>query len=260
MPSPFPGMDPWLEGEHMFPNLHDRLIIYAQDVLNAALPAGYVATTKNRVWVDAEARRDPDVSVLGPDTPSKSGTAVAALPGLTMLGAEPTPDPWEEPYLEIRSGGGKRLVTAIEVVSPSNKKAGRGRRAYREKQREFRKGRVNVVEIDLLRRGPHSTAIPLATLRRLGPFDYHVGVVVASRPRVFHATGVRLADRLPVIGVPLDPGVPPATLDLQSLLDRAYDGGRYTELFRYVDPPDPPLTPEQAAWAEGILREKGLVK
>ena len=259
MPSPFPGMDPWLEGGEVFPNLHDRLIIYAQDALNAALPPGYVATTKNRVWVDDESRRDPDVSVFGRDRPLSGGAAVAILPGLTVLGVERTSDPWEEPYLEIRSAGGKRLVTAIEVVSRSNKKAGEGRRTYQEKQREFRDGGVNMVEIDLLRGGPHTTATPLATLRQLGAFDYHVSVVVAATPRVFHATGVRLADRLPAIGVPLDPGVPPAPLDLQSLFDRCYDGGRYTELFAYTAPCDPPLTAEQQAWAAGILRERGLL-
>ena len=72
MPSPFPGMDPWLEGEEVFPNLHDRFIISVQDALNAALPPGYVATSKNRVWVDDELRREPDVAACsGRDPPAE---------------------------------------------------------------------------------------------------------------------------------------------------------------------------------------------
>ena len=68
-----------------------------------------------------------------------------------------------------------------------------------------------------------------------------------------------MADRLPTFAIPLDPGVAPITIDLQPMLDAAYDRGRYTELFNYREPPDTPLTPEQQTWAEGILRAKGLL-
>ena len=64
--------------------------------------------------------------------------------------------------------------------------------------------------------------------------------------------------RLPTILVPLDPGVPLVPLDLQPLLDRAYDSGRYARLARYERPCDPPLTAEQQAWATGILRDRGV--
>ena len=68
-----------------------------------------------------------------------------------------------------------------------------------------------------------------------------------------------MGDRLPAIGIPLDPGVAPITIDLQPMIDLAYDRGRYTELFAYTEPCDPPLTAEQQAWAAGILRERGLL-
>lgn len=261
MPGPFPGMDPWLEAADLFPGLHGSLIQQIKDALNAAMPPGYVATLKHIVWVDPELRREPDVAVYGREHPPEADGGTATLPGLLTIGRRRKSDPIEEPYLEIVSDRGKRLVTAVEVISVTNKRAGRdGRKAYQDKQEEYALGGVNLVEIDLLRRGPHVTAIPLSRLRRrLGEFDYHVGVIRAHPRPTEHAAGIRLADRLPAIGIPLDVGVPPVTIDLQPLLDDTYDRSRYPELFDYRQPPDPPLTPEQQAWAEGVLKEKGLI-
>jgi hypothetical protein len=263
MPSPFPGMDPWLEAAGVFPDLRSTLITYMRESLNAAMPDGYVATSSHLVWVDPELRREPDVAAFGP--PDRPAAGAEHLEGefsacgmLAVASAEPT----EEPYLEIYSEQGDRLVTVVEVLSLSNKKPGDGgRTSYQQKQGEFRLAGVNLVEIDLLRAGPHTTAVPLAQLQHAaGRFDYHVSVTVAGSPTRFFARPIRLEERLPMIRVPLDPGVPLVPLDLQPLLDRAYDTGRYPRLVRYTLPPDPPLTPEQQAWAEGILLAKGLLK
>jgi len=78
MPSPFPGMDPWLEDEDVFPDLHESLCQYVREALNAAMPPGYVATLKNRVWIDDELRREPDVSVFGRDRDSGRHAHLAA--------------------------------------------------------------------------------------------------------------------------------------------------------------------------------------
>lgn len=261
MPSPFPGMNPWLEDAEVFPDLHDALIQRVKESLNASLPPGYVATTRNRVWVDPELRREPDVALYGRShPPSGEPGGTVTLTGLVAIGRRRKSDPLEEPYLEILSGRGKRLVTAVEVVSLSNKRAGRdGRKSYQEKQDEYALAGVNLVEIDLLRCGPHVSAVPLARLRRrLGAFDYHICVTLAGDPPTYHAVGLRLADPLPTVGIPLDPGVPEVTIALQPMLDQTYDRSRYTELFDYTQPPDPPLTPEQQAWADAILRERGL--
>jgi hypothetical protein len=262
MPSPFPGMDPWLENEEFFGDLHGALIIYLREALNAVLPSGYRAISSTLVWVDDASRREPDVSLLHRGRkPSHSSGTLDALPGLMTVGDEPSPELREEPYLEIHFSHGKRLVTAFEVLSPSNKRSGtNGRKTYLDKQEEFRLGSVNLVEVDLLRGGAHTTAVRLPKLQQLaGPFDYHVSVRVAGTPDRLHAAPIKLADRLPTIGIPLDRGVPPITVDLQPLLDRAYDTGKYAEAVRYERPPDPPLTPEQAEWAAGVLRAKGVV-
>lgn len=266
MPSPFPGMDPWLERPIVFPTLHDTLIIYTQAALKQLLPRGYLATSENRVYVDPELKREPDVGVFGPDeTPAGAGSTATALAGSGLLVPESAPvsDPVEEMYLEIQSTEDDRLVTAVEVLSLANKKPGdSGRVSYQQKQTEYRLSRVNLVEIDLLRGGPHTTAAPEGKLRSTsGGFDYHVCVTAAPVPNRVFVAPIRLTDRLPVIPVPLDDGVPPVSLDLQAVFDRCYDEGPFAELARYDrKQPDPPLTPEQRAWAEAILRGKGLLK
>ncbi len=267
MPSPFPGMDPWLERAAVFPSLHNGLVIHLQEALNAVLPPQYVATNDSRVYVDPELRRVPDLGVLGPDRPAAGDTATIAAVmtgvGLRAAGTEPASDPVEETYLEIRSVDDDRLVTAVEVVSPANKRPGEdGRVSYQQKQGEYRASGVNLVEIDLLRGGPHTTAVPEARLRAVaGACDYHVCVAVAGVPREYYVAPIRLTDRLPVLAIPLDRGVTPVTVDLQGVFDRCYDAGRYDRVAKYDRrQPEPPLTPEQQVWAEGVLREKGLLK
>lgn len=262
MPSPFPGMDPWLEDAEVFPNLHDRLIIAIQDALGEVLPKGYLATSRNRVWVDAELRRDPDVSIVDRlRRRPRTGGPTTELAGLTVVGVEGVSDPIEEPYLEIVTASGRRLVTAVEVISLSNKRAGKkGRKSYRQKQDEYRKSGVHLVEIDLLRAGPYVSAVPQRRMRpAVGPFDYHVSVVTAGKRASYFGCGIRLADRLPAFGIPLDPGVPPVTVDLQPMVDMAYDRAKYAEWVDYRQPPDPPLAPDQQAWADGVLKAKGIL-
>jgi hypothetical protein len=260
MASPFPGMDPWLEDADIFPNLHEKLAVYLSESLNAAMPAGYVATIRNRIWIDEDHVREPDVATFGRDRGRQSN--VAALPGLIAVGQALASDPVEEPYLQIYSAHGKRLITAIEIISVSNKRAGaKGRKAYRNKQKEYREAGVHLVEIDLLRTGPHVTAVPVRRLQKaIGKFDYHICVSVIGERTQFYAAPVRLSDPLPEIGVPLDGDAEPVKVALQVMLDRAYDTGRYPELVRYDQPCDPPLTEEQRIWAEAILREKGILR
>ncbi|MFO0852637.1 MAG: DUF4058 family protein [Gemmataceae bacterium] len=261
MPSPFPGMDPWLEAPTRFPDIHDGLIFLIREAVNAVLPPPYFARAATRVYAEDVEHRQPDVSLVDPDgSAPDTGAALTVFEQAGLLLVEPEGDPVEEKYLEVRSGDGERLVTAVEVLSPANKGYGKGWEAYQEKQEEYRAGRVAVVEIDLLRAGRHVTAVPLGRLRAAAPgYTYHVCVTGPATGGRHAIAAIRLADRLPRILVPLDPGVPPVPVDLQPLLDRCYDTGLYARQLKYDRPPDPPLTPEQQAWAEGVLRTKGLL-
>ena len=160
MPGPFPGTDPWLEHPEVFPSLHHNFITYLQEFLNANLSPGYVAGSATRVWVD-DTQSEPDVSVLTRLNPrggvfDPSPYRRSGMVAVASRAAEPR----EEAYLEIRTGRGRRLVTHIEVVSPSNKSATQARELYQARQFDCEPGGVNLVEIDLLRRGSPVTTAP----------------------------------------------------------------------------------------------------
>ncbi len=152
-------------------------------------------------------------------------------------------------------------MTTIEILSPTNKaKLGEGRPLYLQKQREVLASRVNMVEIDLLRGGEHTTAVRLEDAReKAGPLDYHVCVRGFEEPDEFVIYPISVGERLPVVAIPLLPGDPSVFIDLQALLDRCYDTGLYERRVSYTAaPPAPPLRPEQTAWIAQMLRERGI--
>jgi hypothetical protein len=173
-------------------------------------------------------------------------------------------DERRETFVDIytRQGGNERLVTHVEILSLSNKTPGEhGRDLYQTKQREILNSKTHLVEIDLLRAGTHTTAVPLdRALARTGPFDYHVCVHQFDNLEDYFVYPVRLTDKLPEVAVPLLPGDGAVVIDLQAVLDRCYDTGPYRRRVRYAaDPIVPPLEGDRADWATGILREKGLL-
>jgi hypothetical protein len=273
MPSPFPGMDPFLEDPAIFPDLHDRFITYLSEVLNSALPPPYFTGIASRVRIETSRRRiEPGVNVLHP-TPlnggAKMGSSWGGVAVVEAIGANPVVVPFEqeevrETFLEIHTEpGGEHLVTTIEVLSPANKTPGdHGRSPYLQKQDEVLQSRVHLVEIDLLRSGVHTTVVPIgAAVRMAGFFDYHVCVHRWDQPRVCFVYPIQLQGGLPLVAIPLLPEHPPIVVDLKSVLDRAYDSGQYRRRARYRETaPPPPLHPNQTAWVEQTLRSAGLVE
>ncbi|MEX2175763.1 MAG: DUF4058 family protein [Pirellulaceae bacterium] len=264
MPSPFPGMDPYLEHPNVFPNLHDKLIVYMEEFIQPQLPEPYYAKGSQRVWLEfVEGSRVPDVSVLRTSHPTgrppidDGGVAVAEMP-IRITAPYAAWDEFRETFLEIYSKGEgePRLVTAIEVLSPINKSPGQqARAAYREKQGEMLGAEVHLVEIDLLRAGTHTTAVPLKDIvLRCGPVDYHVCVHCFDQPDDFFVYPIQLADKLPKVSIPLLPGDRPVEVDLQAIFERCYERGPYRREVNYSkDPPPPALAPERLAWVKGVL-------
>lgn len=265
MPSPFPGMDPYLENPELFPGLHDRLVTYVSEALQTVLPSPYYADMGRRAWIEVSERYiGPDVHVLrsrSRDTEVKrgnGGVATASRTATRPLVIHVPHDERREPFVEIYAGRGKtrRLVTTIEVLSPSNKKPGEeGRDLYLRKQRELLKSKVNLVEIDLLRGGEHSTAVPHQRLvGKAGPFDYHVCVHQFDQWEDYFVYAIQLAEPLPIVDVPLLPGDGVVPVDLQAVFARSYDTGPYAREIDYLhDRPEPPLSPKQARWAKQCL-------
>ncbi len=268
MPSPFPGMDPYLEHPRIFPDLHDTFIVYLRSEIQRALPQRYVARLGQRTWIEASERPvEPDVSVKVAPIESTS-TAVAALPGL--VATEPVVvtvlhDEISEPFIEIweHDENHQQLVAAVEVLSPTNKRLGdRGQALYWQKQTEPLEQPVHLIEIDLLRGGKHTTAVSEKTLREAAPdCRYHVCVRDYTAPRQFTLYPMRLSDPLPNITIPLRPGDPSIIVSLQAPFYQAYDDGQFARTIDYQRlPPPPPLTAEELAWVRHILdqRAQGL--
>jgi hypothetical protein len=157
--------------------------------------------------------------------------------------------------LDLHSG--QRVVTVIEVVSPSNKYAGPGRDSYLAKQKEVLASKsTHLVEIDLLRAGPHVTALAEWRVRERCDFASLVCVNRAEGLRdMFEVYPIKLRDRLPCIRVPLADDDPDVTLDIQAVLAQTYEAGLYRERLRYDEPCVPLLSPDDQAWADSLIRE-----
>jgi Protein of unknown function (DUF4058) len=271
MPSPFPGMDPFLEDPGLFPGFHNNFITYMEHALQETVPEPYYAQTGERVWVEI-ARRviEPDVNVMqGADETSAGPERGGGTAVLDAVVAEPVvisvlQDEHREPFVEIRArhGGDDRLITTVEVLSLSNKTPGEhGREAYLRKQQEVLASAVHLVEIDLLRGGEPTTAVPWDLARtKTGAFDYHVCIHRSDRPTDYFVYPIWLAQRLPTIALPLLPEHKPVALDLQAIFERCYETGPYRRRIRYdrVDV-TPKLPAAQITWVRQLLQDKGYL-
>ncbi|MDB5301257.1 MAG: hypothetical protein JWO87_2920 [Phycisphaerales bacterium] len=226
--NPFPGMNPYLE--QRWGDVHAALVTYARDRLQEALPDDLRARMQERVFIETE-------------------------PGIS---SEIPADQITESYIEIidaRSGG--RVITVIEIISRANKAPGPGRDLYLRKQADVRSGNANLVEIDLLRGGQLvSMALPeLISPEHKAP--YHVSVFRASAPTWLEYYGAPLRRALPTIRVPLRATDLDGALNLQELVDMAYQRGRYDDI-DYLEPLRPSLPPDDAAWVDSILKTAGI--
>jgi hypothetical protein len=260
MHSPFPGMDPYLE-QH-WGDVHHRLVQYASDRLQEFLPAGLRARVEERVVVDLPSHDEhayyPDVRVVErPNLAHGGATAVAAPDGIMA-------EPLEVPFLEAETQGyieilqtrpERRVITVIEVVSPSNKYAGRGRDLYEHKQRALEAAGISMVEIDLLRAGPHVLQLPLAQYPADYRTPYKVCVHRAGKAKI-EIYRVPLREPLPAIRIPLRAADADVRLNLQALIAQVYRNGRYDDI-DYSVSPVPPLGDDDAAWADQLLRAAG---
>jgi hypothetical protein len=270
MKSPFPGMDPYLEAR--WGDVHTSLITYARDQLQPQMPRGLHVRVEEHITIqiagagngDGSPRHGfyPDVRVV--ERPGGAGAPAAAAAAENAVGvAEPLLVPLElEPQTQrsleiIDTYSGNRVVTALECLSPTNKSDARGRAAYVQKQRELLQAKVNLVEIDLLRDGPYLLAAPaqVVPLPYLAP--YRICVVRASRPHQAEVYRVSLRERLPTFRIPLRESDADARLDLQELIEKAYENGGYDTDIDYRVDPFPTLQGEDALWADGVLRAAG---
>ena len=263
MPSPFPGMDPFLEHPWHWPDFHHRVILISSDMIVAQVRPKYFVRIEERVysaddWHGSRSLIVPDLH-LSPrpgrepqtlDPPARGGVDVAEPVVATTM----VDDEVHEHRLEIIDVAERRVVTVVEVVSPSNKTSGSaGRSSFEKKRREVLRSPAHWVEIDLLRAG-----VGLTKRLPRWPCEYLVHVSPADERPNGLIWPIRLSQRLPVIPIPLLPADLDVPLDLQAVLTTVYDRAGYDVSIDYASDPAPPLPPEWAAWAVGLLKEKGL--
>jgi Protein of unknown function (DUF4058) len=263
MPSPFPGMDPYLEAH--WRDVHARLVIYASDALQTVLPPPLRARVEESVLLETpmgvgDHPLFPDVRVVEytakrlPKGTTSAGVAVAE-----PLLLETEDKPLTEPYLEIIDyESGNRVVTVIEFLSPSNKSPGPNREQYLRKQREICNSDANLVEIDLNRFGVHTLAFLLSFLLPPLRTPYMVCVRRTTLRGKAQVYPMPLCERLPRIKIPLRPEDADVSLDLQALVEQCYRNGGYEGTMNYAVDPDPPLDGPDDVWADQHLVERGL--
>lgn len=251
MPSPFPGMNPYLEQDYDWNDFHTEFNVALRAALVARVGPKYFVKVETRLLIHefaASGRRFLGVGDVGVSARSGRGRAARAS---AVLDAPvhlqlPAVEITKQRFLEIRDTRGRRLVTVIELLSPSNKTPGVDRDAYLAKRAELLQSQSHFIEIDLLRGGARP-APP-----QLPESDYYV---LVSRRQDRPTLGVwpfGLRDPLPRVPFPLSDPDPDVEIDLKTILDRAYDEAGFANHI-YLERPQPPLSPRDSRWAKAIV-------
>jgi len=256
MQSPFPGMDPLIESCGRWSDFHDKLIADLELELSRLVPSRYFVSLGSRAYIAladdglSEFRIGPDVTVAAPTMVPIAASEPEAGRGSTAMLADDGPiamlaaneDEYREPYIEILDSEPElKLVTTIEVLSPSTKRFGStGWHEYLRKRKVMLQGVANFVEIDLLRQGRR---MPMATPWPATPYYFFV----ARKAQVpsCSAWGIASLRPMPPLIVPLAPPDGDVVLPLQSLIDAIYARSRYDRLFDYSTPPESSLSLEE---------------
>jgi len=248
MASPFPGMDPYLEDPEQWPDVHHRLIVAIADALVPRVRPKYRVVIEKRTFFDLPGDLKftaiPDVGVL---------REARAPYGDPIQVAVPMVEEMRQGYLKIRNVATGEVITVVELLSPTNKRPGKGRAEYEDKRLQILSSRVNLVEIDLLRDGE--------PLQIFGNGHHTAYRILVSRARRrpdadLYAFGIR--EPIPAFPLPLARGDDEPPVDLQTLLRDVYDRAGYDLAVDYRGEATPPLQGDDAAWADALLRERGL--
>jgi hypothetical protein len=245
-------MDPYIERPAVWSQFHGEFVYKIRKHVAVALPTNLTAIVDRHVYV-VEPDEDPApfgmpdtfVSDDGSGVP-EDGPATATLPAPVRV-TLPRVRREGNRFIRIVDEDGQRVVTVIEVLSPSNKRTGEDRDAYLAKRGEYLASHLNLVEIDFLRGGLRMPVdVPPAA-------DY---LVLVSRAVEYPAAGVwpfGVRERFPTVPVPLGREVAELGLDLSLPFREAYDDGHYGRLVKYGRPPTPALREPDATWARELL-------
>lgn len=258
MPSPFPGIDPYLESRE-WEDFHTSFLVTFRESLLTRLPPHYSAGVEKSVYLV----RDEDDSVVGMRVPDahiatadassfaassppapEGGTAVIAKPLTLTL---PATRRIRQTRLRILQKDSQQVVTVIELLSPWNK-TGEGRAEYLAKREEMLASEAHLVELDFLRGGRR-----LPTRESLPPADYYAFVCRREQRPKIDVFSWSLRDSLPSIPIPLANADPDCLMPLQEVFTTTYDRSGYRRSLRYGDDPHPPLAETHQRWVREVL-------
>ncbi|MEL7070214.1 MAG: DUF4058 family protein [Cyanobacteria bacterium J06581_3] len=249
MSSPFPGMDPYLERPATWSSFHSKFAVMLANAIEANLASQYYVEVETRTYQDDGSDGVmigiPNAIITTDDSPqsdlNQSGIATQIRPQQVTI---PMPVTVKERYLEIRDVDNKKVITAIEILSPKNKAAGTGRISYEKKRQNILNSSAHLVEIDLLRAGKQ-----MSIVGRKNDSAYCILVSRSSqRPRA-ELYGIELWQKLPDLPIPLQTEDEAVTVSLQAVLDALYQKGRYASRIDYSKAPPPPkLSEEEQQW------------
>jgi hypothetical protein len=246
-------MNPYLENPELWTEVHHRLITAIANAIESNLSLDYRVAIEKRVYTfvpeDAVLVGVPDASVVSQSNirqPSTTLTAPASDSSITVM--LPVPQEIREGYLEIRDTATGAVIAVIEVISPTNKRPGRGRDAYESKRNAVLESGTHLVEIDLLREGT-----PMAMLGNVPVSDYRILVSRANQRPKAQLYAFNLRQSIPVFVLPLKPGDAEPSVDLQTLVLQIYNQARYDLAINYRQEPVPLLREADRAWADAVL-------
>jgi hypothetical protein len=250
MPSPFPGVDPYLERQGFWPDFHARFVTYWAEALADLLPDHYEARLDERINL-VEVRPEKKVKRIEPDlaltrhqqaqaAPAAAPVAVATLEAVTIpLVIE---EERRETYIEILHRPERSLVAVLELLSPSNKEEP-GHSAYLAKRNTLLNHNVHLVKVDWLLAG---NRLPLA--EPLPPGHYYALVARADRRPDCQVYAWTVRQPIPAIPIPLLAPDPDLWIDLGALFATTYQRGRYQRSVDYSLAPPTALEPADRDW------------
>jgi hypothetical protein len=245
-------MDPYLERPSLWPNVHSSLIVALRDDLAPRLRPRYYVSIEERTYLlepggGLAFSTYPDAAVIGETAP----TYQTYSSGSQVIEVElPLPEEIRETYLEIREAkDDKRVITVIELLSPTNKRPGRGRELYEQKRLLLLGTKTHLVEIDLLRAGESPA------MRGSPGSHYHILISRWQDRPTASLLPFSIRQPIPLFNVPLQEGDEEPTLDIGRLLHDLYDRAGYDLRIDYSAEPDPPLTAEDQTWTKNHLEK-----
>jgi len=252
MPSPFPGMNPYLERPTVWHDFHETFTTACRWALVPQIRPRFIATLDDHIYIQDLPNGQPeyigrgDVNVkeaVEVDT-RRSATATSAPPVVGRVA--PRVDELRESFIEIRDRESREIVTVIEILSPSIKRKGKDREKFLDKRYELMNSTAHYVEIDLLRCGPR---LPIENLPKC---DVYATVSRVEDRLTVGLWPASLREALPKIPIPLRAPARDAELDLRQVLHQTYDASGYAD-YIYAGQTEPPLEGDDLKWAQQIL-------